>query len=162
MHSALDERSTKRIQASNDTTISGLEEMRTSVAPTTTRCWALSKEGDSYEHHVRVHARVDAAPVGVRNVMIFVAKVDAVVPGREYLDARPNLGGKVELSGAEHPPIETEEAPAACKKGLNSAVVKEIDLCTYWTPTATVGIHALAINLRLAYRRQWDHFGNIA
>jgi len=110
---------------------------------------------------MRVHARVDAAPVGVGNVMIFVAKVDAVVPGGEYLDTCPELGGEVELSGVEHPTIEREEASAAYEKGLNSAIMEEIDLCPDWTPAATVGIHSLSIGLPLAYQRQWDHLGNI-
>jgi hypothetical protein len=102
---------------------------------------------------MRIHARVDVAPVGVGNVMIFVAKVDAVVPGGEYLHARPKLGGKVELSCVEHPPIESEEASATYKKGLNSAVLKEIELYTYWTSSATVGIQALAVGLLFAYQR---------
>lgn len=127
----------------------------------TNAIWALSKEGHSYEQYVRVHSGVDAAQVGVRNVMIFVAKIDATVPGGEYLDARPELGGKVELSGVEHSPIEREKAPAAYEKGLNSAAVKEIDLCPNWTPAATVGIHPLAIGLPLPYQRQWDDLGNI-
>jgi len=110
---------------------------------------------------MRVHAGVDAAQVGVGNVMIFVAKVDAVVPGREYLDARAKLGSKVELGGIEHPLIESQEASATDQKGLNSAALKEIDLCADWTPAATVGIHPLAIGLPLPDKRQWNHFGHI-
>ena len=72
---------------------------------------ALSEERHSYEQNVRVHAGVGVAPVGVRNVMIFVANIDAVVPGGEHLHARSKLGGKVELRGVEHPMIESEKPP---------------------------------------------------
>jgi hypothetical protein len=76
-----------------------------------------------------------------------------MVPGGEYLHAHSKFGGKVELSCVEHPPIESQEASAAYKKGLNSAVLKEIELHTYWTSSAAVGIRALAIGLLFAYQR---------
>lgn len=49
-------------------------------------------------------------------MMILVAKVDAVVPGGEHWHACPKLGGEVELSGAEHLPVEIEEPSAAGEK----------------------------------------------
>ena len=94
--------------------------------------------------------------------MIFVAKVDAAVPGSEHLHAGSDLGRKVKLSGAEHLPVEIEKTSAACKKWLDPMVVKEIDLCPYGTPAGTMGIHALAIRLRIADQRQRDYFGNVA
>ena len=124
--------------------------------------WHLSEKRHSHEHHVRVQAGIAATQIGVGNVVILVAKVDAVVPGGEHLHARPKLGGKVELSGAEHPPVEIQKAAAACEKWLDPAVVKKIDLGAYWTSARTVGIHALAIRLRIADQRQGDDFGNIA
>jgi hypothetical protein len=83
--------------------------------------------------------------------MILVAKVDAAVPRGEDLNARCELGSKVELSGAEHLPVEIKEASAARKKWLDPVAVKEIDLCAYRTPAGTVGIHALAIRLGIAH-----------
>ena len=69
-----------------------------------------------------------------------------------------NLGGEIELSGAEHPPVEVQKAPAARQKWLDSVMVKEIDLCTYGTPASSVSIRALAIRLRITHYRKWDHF----
>lgn len=111
--------------------------------------WGLAKERHSDEQNVRVHAGVGVAPVRVRNVMILVAKVDAVVPGGEHLHARPELGGEIELSGVEHPTIKSEEASAARKKWLNSPMGKEINLRADWASTTAVGIYA-AVSLWLA------------
>ena len=79
--------------------------------------------------------------------MIFVAKLNAAVPRSEDLHTPRNLGGEIELSGAEHPPIEVQKAPAARQKWLDAMVLEEIDLCAYGTPARTVGISALAIRL---------------
>jgi hypothetical protein len=126
------------------------------------RIWQLGEKRYSHEHHVRVQAGVVAAQVGIGDVMIFVAEVDAVVPGSEHLHARPKLGGEVELSGAEHPSIEIEEAPTACEKWLDPATVKKVDLGAQWTPAGTVGIYALAARLGIAHDRQGDDFCKIA
>ena len=122
----------------------------------------LWDERHSHEHHVRVHAGVDVAQVGVGNMMIHVAKVDAVVPGGEHLHARPKLGGEVELSGAEHLPVEIEEATAAGEEWLDAAGVKKIDLCADGAPASGVRIHALAVRLWSANHRQWDDLGYVA
>ena len=94
--------------------------------------------------------------------MILVAKVDTAVPGSEQLHAGSDLGREVELSGAEHLPVEIEKTSAACEKWLDPMVVKEIDLCTDGTPAGSMGIHALAVRLRIAYQRQRDYFSNVA
>ena len=94
--------------------------------------------------------------------MIFVTKLNAPVSRSEHLHAPRNLGSEIELSGAEHPLVEVQKAPAAREKWLDSAMVKEIDLCTDGTAASSMSIRALAIRLRITHYRKWDHFGNIA
>jgi hypothetical protein len=77
--------------------------------------------------------------------MVLVTKVDAVMPGGEHLHACPELGGEIELSGAEHWPIEIEKASTACEKRLDPVGIEEVDLCADGTSPSTVSISALSI-----------------
>lgn len=106
-----------------------------------------------------MNAGVDVAQVGVGNVMIFVARLNAAVPRSKYLHAPRNLGGEIELSGAEHTPVEVQKSPAARQKWLDPVMVKEIDLCADGTAASSVSIPPLAIRLRISHHRKWDHFG---
>jgi hypothetical protein len=94
----------------------------------------------------------------------FVCRGDngGLQPNSVQLRGPRNLGGEIELSGAEHPPVEVQKAPAARQKWLDSVMVKEIDLSPMGTPASSVSIRALAIRLRITHYRKWDHFGNIA
>src|SRR5437588_13089536 len=111
---------------------------------------------------MRVHAGIDVAKVGIGNMMIFVAHVDASVFGGEHLHSRSKLGGEVKLSGTEHLPVEIQKTSAGIDKGLNPSILQEIYLYAHRTSTGTVGIHPLAIRLGIAHHRERHDFGNIA
>src|ERR1700676_851031 len=111
------------------------------------RVQKLAVERHPYEEHVRGHSGIGAVQISVGNVVVLVPHVQRGAPARaEQLKPTAKLRGEVELlRGAEHPPVEIEESTATGDKWLDMAVVEEIHLRAYRTPTRTVGICEPAI-----------------
>jgi hypothetical protein len=111
------------------------------------RVQKLSVERHPYEEHVRGHSGIGAVQIGVGNVVVLVPDIQRGAPARaEQLEPAAKLRGEVELlSGAEHAPVEIEESTATGDKWLDTAVVEEIHLRAYRTPTRTMSIYAPAI-----------------
>src|SRR6266850_5689044 len=129
------------------------------------RVWKLSVERHPYEEHVRGHSGIRAVQIGVGNVVVLVPDVQRGAPARaEQLKPAAKLRGEVELlSGAEHPPVEIEESAATGDKWLDMAVMEEIHLRAYRTPTRTMGIYEPAIwSVRVTNHGPRNHLRNVA
>src|SRR5882762_3137692 len=133
--------------------------------PEEARVQKLSVERHPYEKHMRGHSGIGAVQISVGNVVVLVSHIQRGAPARaEQLKPAAKLRGEVELlRGAEHAPVEIEESTATGDKWLDMAVVEEIHLRAYRTPTRTMGICEPAIwSARVTNHGPRNQFGNVA